>query len=336
VDLFFADDHASDVPVSAPVDPATRERVLRSLEETHPGLAARDADVERIGGPSVGAESYRVGEHYVKILPRGRADDHVRSIGPITAALADAGIPIERPIPDRAGDPFSEVAYGGAPAYLYVQRFVSGGFFDGTPAQLEVLVPSLYAIGPALRGVRPTRSQIAPYGDWRPQAVLAQVSAILERRSAEGVTDAFDDLVREHLQLHVGIVETFDPRDVRSATLHHFDLHPHNVLFRSERLATIVDLGGFRAVPDDTAIGFAFYKLGRKGVSLGRMAPREVRALARRRSDPERLARAARIEVARRATVVLRLHYVEGNGEWDRDVRKQMVGPREIDALLLG
>ncbi|MBM4433654.1 MAG: hypothetical protein FJ028_00815 [Chloroflexi bacterium] len=331
MELFFTDDHASDLPASSAVDGATSERVLSAVAATHPGLVAAGARVERMGGPGIGSQSFRVGDHFVKILPRGPDDDHVRSIAQVTAALATAGIPVERPIPDRDGRPFGEVHDGHA--YLYVQRYVSGGFFDGTREQLEALLPALYGIGPALRGINPTGAQLSVYRDWDPRAVLLKVSAILEQRISEGTADAFDALVREHLPLHERIVGSLDPAALRSTTLHHFDLHPHNVLFRSGRPAAILDLAGIRAVRDEIAIGFAFYKLGRKGVSLGRMSPAEVRALASRRSDPGALARAARIEVARRATVVLRLHYLEGTREWDRDVRKHLVGPREIDAL---
>lgn len=336
MDLFFPDDHAADRPSSIPADPDAREAVLGLLAATHPGLVRGDPAVERMGGPSVGSASYRVGEHYVKILAHRPSDDHIRSLAPITSALLAAGIPIEEPVPDAAGDPFSEVVARGAErAYLYVQRFVDGGFCDGTAAQLEALLPTLYAIGPALRSVRPTGYQLATYGAWRPAEILPAVASILDRRAAEGTTDAFDELVREHLPLHLRTAETYDPAEVRAATLHHFDLHPHNLLFRSGRLASVLDLGGFHAVPDDLAIGFALYKLGRKGVSLGRLSAADLRSLARRRSDLGVLARLARIEVTRRATVVLKLHYLDGNGEWDRDVRKQMVGPREIDALFL-
>lgn len=335
-DLFFLDDHAADLPTSTPADPEARRTILGLLEISHPRLVRGDPAVEVMHGPSVGARSYRVGDHFVKVLTRPAAVDQARLIAPITAALGAAGIPIEPPVPGATGAPVSEVELAGTGrAYLYVQRFVDGGFFDGTTAQLEAMLPALYGMGPALRAVAPVPSQRTAYEGWEPLPVLKAVATAIERRSASGQMDGFDELVREHLPVHLRTAETYDAAEVRSTTLHHFDLHPHNLLFRSGALTSVLDLGGFHAVPDDLAIGFAFYKLGRKGVSLGRMAPADVRTLARRRSDMRVLSRLARIEVTRRASVVLGLHYIEGNTEWDRDVRKQMVGPREIDALFL-
>lgn len=337
MDLFFPDDHSGDRPVAVPADSAVRETVLGWLAATHPGLEPAGAPVERIDAPSVGASSYRVGAHYVKVLRQRPSDADVRSMRRIAAALRHAGVPMEEPILDASEAPISDVVLSdGTPAHLYVQRFVEGGYFDGTVEQLAAFLPALYAIGPALREIVATPSQRAAYGEWRPAEVLGRVTAILDARAAAGTLDAFDELVREHLPLHARTVAEYDPAEVRSSTLHHVDLHPHNLIFGSGALRAIVDFGGFQAVPDEIAIGFALYKLGRKGMSLGRLAPGDLRSLVGARSELSTLARAACIEITRRATIVLGLHYLGGDGAWDRDVRKQMLGPLEVAALFLG
>lgn len=337
MELFFRDDHAADEPRRVETSPEERDMVCRVLAGTHPDVACDPSGIERIAGPSIGSASYRVGDHYVKILHRRPSNDHVRSIGTVAAALRAAGVPIEEPVPDLRGDAFSEIGLpDGSSGYVYVQRFVEGGFFSGSADQLEACLPAILAIGPALRMLAPTDQQLAAYGSWDPVAILARVRRAIEARTAAGLVDTFDQLAREYLPLHTSIAAAYRPERHRSSTLNHLDLHPHNLLFGSTRLRAILDFGGFQAVRDETAIAFALYKLGRKGVSVDRLTTKDFRRLAGRGCDLIQLAAFARVEVTRRATLVLRGHYVDGNTEWDRDARKQLVGPLEVDALFLG
>lgn len=330
--LFAPDNHAPDFPVYAPVPDSVGSRLRQWLLLHYGHVFSGQEEVLALAGANINSSNFRVGDHYVKILKRRPARDYVETFPRISALLQERNIPCAMFEPNSAGAQVSQTEDADGEHYLYAQRFIDANYFRGSAVELEAVLPLLAPMSEALARLKPTAGQRDPYASMELGTELEGVAAALAGRDA----DPFAQRVVAVLPEVREIATEFHRHRARLnlSGLHHFDLHPHNLLTFGGRVAAILDLESFRALPFEISAAFTLYKLGRKAVASGNLVVADFRALAANGFDLPALAWYARVELARRITVVASLHFLHGNQAWDADLLKHARGLREADQLL--
>lgn len=331
-ELFVPDNHAPDFPEYAPVPEDAAERMRGWLLRHYGGVFSGREAVLGLAGANINSNNFRVGNHYVKALKLRPGMDYVASFPEISTRLLSSGVPCAEFMPNSENASISRIEDGSGTHFLYVQRFIDAHYFRGSAREIDAVLPLLARMSGALASLRPTAGQREPYTSMDLGDTLDAVSGALPPRSA----DPFDLNAAAVLPELREIAAEFDSvrAQMELSRLHHFDLHPHNLLLKGGHVAAILDLESFRALPFDVSVAFALFKLGRKAVASRNLTAAEFRERAAVRFDVGRLARYARFELARRITAVVCLHYLQGNRDWDQDLVKHLRGLREVDQLL--
>jgi Ser/Thr protein kinase RdoA (MazF antagonist) len=330
-DLFVPDNHAPDVPVYAPVPDADAQRLRRWLRRHYGGVFSGREQVLALTGANINSSNFRVGDYYVKTLTQRASVDYVDSFPEIAARLRAGGVPCAEFVSNAEHAGVSRVEEGGATHFLYAQRFIDAHYFRGAPEEVDALLPLLVPMSGALAAQSPTPGQREPYASLDLRSTQEAVAAELPARPADPFGLNAVAALPEAMEIATEF-EGLRPQ-LDFSRLHHFDLHPHNVLLQGGHAVAILDLESFRALPFEISVAFTLFKLGRKAVASGALSAAQFKARAAAHFDLGRLARYARIELARRITAVLSLHYLHDNRDWDPDLVKHLRGLREAQQL---
>jgi hypothetical protein len=119
-----------------------------------------------------------------------------------------------------------------------------------------------------------------------------------------------------------------------NGVLNHYDLHPHNLLFKDEELVSLIDLDSFVVVPFKLAASFGLFKLFRKSVSHRELILSEICPLLHRYFNHHfDLKLYSQIELIRRSILILDLKYRNNDIRWLSDLNKHIIGLEEAEKI---
>jgi hypothetical protein len=330
--LFFQDSHYEDIPTFGEPS-AILLKQLRELALLHfkSKLKPRPT-VKVINGANINSGNFLIDDFYLKIFTLSDRLDYVETFPAIVECLHKAGLPTARFVLSDAGYPVTLYTnLMGKRSCIYLQECVEGHYFTGTMGEIKACLSLLQQLPIAVEELLPTVGQRAVYGSWDPQKLLAHLEPrVLE---AQAAPNEFDVTAAHHWETAKDIVCSSFRADIRLDKLNHIDLHPHNLLMKGSRVACVLDLESFWAIPPEMSIGFALFKLGRKSVSKGHLSADEVKSLFKQEFDTSTLLPFAQFEIARRFLTILKLHYIDNDFRWDADINKQANSFAEVRKL---
>lgn len=324
--LFEKDNHARDE--IRLLEPSAAERDLASAAFlAHFGKAPREIQV--IEGANINSANFRCDDKYLKCVRRSAEKDFVLAFPGVAESLAAAGVPVVPILPSASGAHIGELRRGETAFHVIVQPFVTGEFARGDAHSLESLMATWPALRSALVSHTPTTGQHKPYN-----ATPRPLALFLERaRVGRAPFDSAVWMARERLLEAERESNALSSPSTRFG-LHHFDLHPHNLLFRDGSLLAVLDLESFRWMPEELSLAFGLFKCGRKGISLGRLRLDEFRKIAERSRIPiPVLKQWVNFELLRRLKVILEWNYEKNDPAWNGDFPKHLGGLAEAEAM---
>jgi len=322
---------------------ATTEGMIVAVFEAGNGISLGSMTPERISGLEINSRNFRVrlSDGRLAVLKSSTARGSMVA-RQIAEHLNRSGIPAPKPIP-FSSEMYEVEQYG---VVWSLSEFIDGDYFTGDGGELENAATLCNRLLGAM--------QHLSFGDavsaWEGcnQVDGTKLFAEVGCRQAEwghllGVNSV---LLENEWSSLLTFWENIwaDPPATEWQGLMHFDLHPHNLLYRDGHVAAVLDLESFRSIPLGVAVGFAGLKLCRQAVAhhgsainVGDVGARFANAfLAEAGSSPLShldLAKLAQLEVFRRITAILRLAFHEGNSQWNHVLPIQLNHLYEADAL---
>ena len=166
------------------------------------------------------------GRYFLTLYETAVAPDDLPYFLALTAHLADRGLPVPRPIPDRSGRVLQQLS--GRPACLI--EFLSGiSLTEPTPAHCYSVGAALGQLHRASSDFHPVRTNDLGPDGWQ--------------RLFAACTDHFDDIadgLRAEVERELAEVITEWPSHLPRATIH-ADLFPDNVLMKGTQITGLID-----------------------------------------------------------------------------------------------
>ncbi len=329
MELFRKDNHASDTPTYAPANPVDTALIQALLRLYYPQIES--LEVLSIGSVNINAKNFRVGPYYVKLTPATPDSALMLQTPSIRDCMHKRGIPVATFVPSLGGELVTTVPTQGERGayYLYVQYFIPGHFYTGTKNELQEGLDLLKKQKGLFASITTSNWPKKPYLLWQPHALLTEAANL---RSTD---TTFDTAVHTALPILRAIADAFE--HVRPALhfteCHHFDLHPHNLLFDEAGLRCVLDLESVTVVPYEIATLFNSFKLARKTIAMGHVPLADVRTMLAQHFDVKTLYPFAQYELLRRLCLVIQLHYKKNDTQWDQDLYKHLNGLKEVELL---
>ena len=328
MEIFFLDNHSSDFQEFFDVNPDNALLLEKLLKYTHPHVCTHNA--QSIGKVNINSMNFRIDQYYAKVVRAHPGADVVLRIPELHALMKKIGIPVASFVADVRGGIVSRFPDSENPDYyFYLQHFIDGNFYTGVQEEFKIALEVLKKQKGLFSSVNISQWPQKPYATWKPHKVFEHVMAMSNENSD------FDQVIRPELRELLRLADEFvrvSPR-FNFSELHHFDFHPHNLLFKKGVLKSVLDLESISVVPYEIATGFNLFKLARKAIATKRMTLDQVRMISGEAFDVMNLGQCAKYELLRRLSRVLELHYIEKNFEWDQDLLKHLAGLREVDLI---
>lgn len=345
--LFRPDLFSVSTPRFSPLAPEHRGR-LASILKRHYGLEASPESFEQSGGQEVNSSNFRCAAGGKALLLKRLRGEHAPVIARKLEVMAWLHGKTEVPAVLRGPDG-ALVAADGDEAWCLFQ-FVEGDFFSGATEQLAPTANSIANLHVVLRKL-PSSLELPAEWEYLPEAEELLFRQVAEHpvewpawfgvKEARLLQDDWSSIceVRETLHRHRQVI-----RGARTQVCH-ADLHPHNVLIRSNAVEAFLDCQSLQAVPAETAVGFAIYKLLRQFLArewkvrnsiddvrepLRQFASAVFRGLGTQPDQVRWFGIFGLAEIWRRLFIIVRLNVQERNPEWNHVLPVQLAGLREL------
>lgn len=322
------DNHTSDFQEFSDVNPGEVLLIKKLLVDSHLNVPMHTA--QAIGKVNINSMNFRIGKHYLKIIQSNPGTDIVLRTPELYAIMKKAGIPTASFVADVRGNSISCFPNSRNPDYyFYLQHFIDGNFYTGSEQEFKVILEVLKKQRGLFSSVDISQWPKKPYTTWKPHEAFERAINVSNENSD------FDRLVRPELGKLLHLADEFvkERQRFNFSTLHHLDLHPHNLLFKKSVLKSVLDIESVSVVPYEIATGFNLFKLARKAISTKRMTLDHIRTISSEKFDMQNLRQCAKYELLRRLSIILELHYFRKNFEWDQDLRKHLMGLYEVDLI---
>ena len=309
------------------------------LKKNYPDLFPTIEKIELISGININSRNYKVGDYYLKTLDDNQYTQRVPCFPKIIECLKKKGLPTPEIIPNKFNELISSPNIKGQNRlFFFVQPFIEGNFFTGSVPEFKNALILLKNIEDAFESLNPTSAHLNPYKDWNPSIDLEVIKRILKKKEEKNQLDSFDKRLLPYFKEFKRISNFYikNKNQLSLENLHHYDLHPHNVLFNGENLVAVLDLDNIGAIDKRIATAFNLYKLGRKSISKGQLDIKEFQRMADDFFDLSYLISFAKIELLQRITKLFRYHYLKDLNTWDQDLEKYICGLEEIDLMFDG
>jgi Ser/Thr protein kinase RdoA (MazF antagonist) len=354
LELFEPDIFSIAEPQFHPVNAETAAIVCEILRDRYLGSQSRIGDIAQIGAIEINSNNFRIDiDDKLFLFKRSGIAAKVKTLTEqfaVSEKLRDLGIPFPRIVRNRANE--SMTISGDARGWILTE-FVSGSYYSGDKIELgEVgskigqLFAALHLIDTQelpLNATIDTTSDIrqsidrlfASQGRWhelfppKDAGLLINSGMLLEETAA---------LVSESLP--------------RLASLPcapcHIDLHPHNILINSGKIAAFVDVESLQVNTRAVAIAFAIFKLVRQHAirdshansnhsEISRAAKNFFKSinehLLMRDEECLNLSKCALFEVLRRVLIITNLNIMHQNTDWNKVLPIQLAALREIPII---
>ncbi len=294
------------------------------------------ADLYEISGANINSENFKLGDYYLKLIKHDNNKDYVLQFPQLAANLQRNNIPVFSYVKNKKNefitnyfDQIKQQNY-----YIYCQSFQDDSFYSGKKEEFQQAIDLLKKF--KTTQIKSTFAKLSsPYLNWNPNQIIKDLEGVSS--NCENSTEFERFAVGNFSKIKTVISNNQDlisTLKTKSDYLNHYDLHPHNLFFKDLKLRSVLDLESLIPIQFEICEAFAVFKLARKSVATGQSVPKEIKEiLLKNQIMPDRLLPYIKLELARRALLVLNLHYIEKNELWDNDIYKQVIGFEEADSL---
>lgn len=334
---FFKDNHtANSVNFTLSAQPVSDW--LKPVFLNFYSVLDKKADLYEISGANINSENFKLGNFYLKLIKHNNDKDYVLQFPLLAAELQANDIPVFNYIKNKHNelitnylDPKNQQNY-----YIYCQEFQENSFYSGQNEEFQQALNLLKKLKSIELKSTSTKFN-SPYLNWNPDKIIKDLENVSSHCGQSTEFERFSALnfsrVKTIISEHADLINNLK---TKSNYLNHYDLHPHNLFFHDLKLCSVLDLESFIPIQFEICEAFAIFKLARKSVSTGQATPKKIQEiLLKNQILPNRLFPYIKLELARRALLVLSLHYIEKNELWDNDIYKQIVGFTEAEQLFI-
>jgi hypothetical protein len=326
--LFNKDNHFKDTIELFPLE-KSESNYLKSLIKDNYIDINLNVEFLRIGNRNINSQNYKIGDKYLKIIQNIENKEYVKSFPKIVKQLRDFDIPCSSFISSKENKEIIEKRTKENKIYFYIQEFISDSFFSGTKnelVQVILILKKLHNLRLNIENKNPSK----PYSNWVPSQTLNKIKIIIKEIQAP--TD-FDYIANECVSIIEQVSNNYK-KQIENLTKNfeeyaHFDIHPHNILFKDGKLKSIIDLESFVNVRSILATSFGIFKLSRKCFAKKSIKKNEFHNLIKNDFNIDDLKAYSQIELCRRMFLIIELHYLKSNNEWDFDLIKHFNGIKE-------
>lgn len=345
--LFSPDIFSVKKPKWHSVEPDTKLLLVETLKFFPPDKAGLIDEPYQSGAFGINSNNFKLKCHDESyLLKRWPLDANVSSLNNslhIMAWLSQQGLPVPKPVVIDGGRPLLQMKSG----YWSLFPFIEGSYFSGVENELLNFIKTFAQLHKAL-GKLPA----SIYPEPGPNVLQQQDKDILKKTATLSSNwnacfgEELSDLLAEYWPL---ISSEYDevsnalPKFFFSQPVH-YDLHPHNLIIKDQKIAAVLDFESCNILPIGQALGFASLKQCRQTVSLQSESINPTKLGDEFKNNlidiyPEakeilpRLGDFAVSEVLRRICLILRLNLEKSQSIWNDVLPIQLFHLKEARQL---
>lgn len=306
------------------------------LVQKYYDLGLKFENFQLIGETNINALNFKCSEFYIKIIPHAYNKKFVKGFPDIVGELKRINIPCSSFLANNKGAHITELETK-TPLYICVQHFVHGAYYSGTLEQFEASLELLKKLRlfslPSASYHR--KSKFINYQPFKQYDFILQVIEKMQ------IFDEFDSIVLKNKNYITEILKIITPFLQKLNTsqvnkLRHQDLHPYNVIFSQSKLQALVDLESFNIERQEITEAFAIYKLGRKSIAKKLLTIEQFQHTCSKYGfQLSEYKKFVQLEIISRVLLILELHYLKNNTEWDTDLEQHLSALREIELMFV-
>lgn len=335
MNLFEPDTHNSDTPSIYYKDCSLYEPIIEIALKHYRNVLPKSHSAALIGGPNMNSLNFRLDGFFLKILKSDQITDRLQSFPALSEALKANGIPSAPLLVNTEGEKITYFNIQGIKYAAIVQPFYDHQFYSGNRESLMEMLSIIEAIQSVFRDVRPTADHFIPYKTLEPSKVLESTREILLYKQKSESLDFFDNTIIEHMPQLTEISDFFKSNSGQLALseLHHYDLHPHNLLFESDKLSCVLDLDNIAIVDGRIAKGFNLFKVGRKALVKKHISLTDFKKITNDIFPMNDLKNFALVELLQRFLILMDFRYWKNNNLRDNELSKYTAAIKEIEIM---
>lgn len=321
--MFEPDNHIADIPIFRACE---REYAKNLIDACEKSLGVKlGHKLEQIHGADINSLNFKSGHYLIKLLDDNEGKESQDFMIEIKKNMSYLEIPHSKSFAECE---HTSIVINGKKHSVLIEEFIEGSFFSGSVEELSSFVNCLNK----LRKLKVASARASnPYAKY----------SVLEMRGRLGRIniDSKDIIMRDLFLQYLEFSQTLIDREKSllielgkyTGELNHFDLHPHNVLYKNNEVAAIVDLQSFVQVPYELSRSFGLFKHIRK------MLVKDDKLIANVRKDflshESDIKKYAKVELIRRLTVIFYFYFFENKNDWIQDIKKHMRALSELDYI---
>lgn len=333
--LFQPDTHNSDLPVISYKDCSFYEPLLEVSLKHYSNVIPKCQSAALIGGPNLNSLNFRVGNFFLKILKSEQITGRLKSLPALSDALRANGIPSAPFIVNTGGKNITHFAIQGIKYAAIMQPFYDHKYYSGDKGSLMEMLGIIDLMQNVFRDVKPNAAHFIPYKTFKPHEVLARTQKMLSRKRKSKNLDSFDDTIFEITPSLIEISDFFESNKSHLALseLYHYDLHPHNLLFKDGKLSCVLDLDNVTVIDNRIATGFNLFKVGRKALVKKHISLPEFKKITSDMFPMNDLKNFALIELLQRFLILIDCKYSKNSNLRDIELLKYKAAIKEIEIM---
>ena len=335
VKTFMADNHNSNIyQIILPT--STQLEMIKFVAINHYGLTlSPSSKLGLIGNYNINSLNFRINDFYLKILTEAQFSPRVNLFPKLVTQMKLQDIPGVGFLKNISGEHISKFAFKDKIYYATLQPFLEGNFFSGSKTSLENIIEVIKKMNDVFSNIKPQKCHQEPYFNFKPKQRLLRVKNSYTKKIESLRLDNYDkmfisifDQLLSISSFYESIEKTLDKKNIR-----HFDLHPHNVLLKNDRVIAVLDLDNIAIVDWRISSGFNLYKLGRKAIATEMISVSEFKKIIKNYEGNNELKNFVFIELLQRFLLVLESHYHEKSNIRDGDFFKYLSSLKEIEIM---
>jgi hypothetical protein len=303
-------------------------------------------EVEHSGTLEINSKNFRITSGNSTFLLKKLNSDTVPSsivnITKIIKFLSENNVQVAKPLPFKN----NEYIFKHDSFLWTMNEFIDGDFFSGTKGQLETapihISDCVNTLSKLPKAIYPLKGPSYEYTHFKlttekMKRHKVDWSTIFGIELSELITDSFGtiDMVIDKLR-------DFDFNG--GPTLpSHYDIHPHNLLYRENELKAIIDYDSIKLMPVGYGIAFSSLKLCKQSIvknpelspkSTGHIFKEKLRNnLNIETSWMDNFLNLALVEIMRRICIILNLNLDNQNTQWNKVLPIQLEHLKEAQIL---
>lgn len=332
MDFFLKDNHFKDTIELYPIGKVETYKLKSLIKENYIGINL-NVEYFRIGDKNINSQNYKIGDKYFKVIQNIKNKEYIKNFPKIAKQLKDVDIPCSSFINSIEDKEIVERGTKKNKIYFYIQDFISDSFFSGTQSELIQVILILKKFQNFHFNFKDNNPS-APYLNWTPSQTLSKIKITINKIL---IPSHFDYLASNCVSIIEKILIKYENQIKNllnnSKEYAHFDIHPHNLLFKDGKLISIIDLESIVNVRHVLATSFGLFKVARKCFIKKNIKKDEFHNLIKNHFDLEEIKVYTQIELCRRLLLIMKLHYLDKNDEWDFDLIKHFTGIKESNYM---